>query len=90
MDMMKCKYTESCGYDLCVPEFCHEYEPVRMTNSDLIRAMTDEELAYFLNNIVVCHHLRNAGECNKCPIFTAKPCDTEGILNWLQQPAKED
>lgn len=57
-----------------------------MTHADRIRSMGDEELAYFLKKIVVCHNLRNEGYCNKCPIFTGEPCDTEGILNWLQQP----
>ena len=59
-----------------------------MTNADRIRAMTDEELAAFINRIVICHHLRNAGNCEKCPIHPAKPCDTEGIAEWLQQPAE--
>ena len=61
-----------------------------MTNADRIRAMTDEELAAFINRIVICHHLRNAGNCEKCPIHPAKPCDTEGIAEWLQKPAEED
>ena len=61
-----------------------------MTNADRIRAMTDEELAVFINRIVICHHLRNEGNCEKCPIHPAKPCDTEGIVEWLQQPAEED
>lgn len=61
--------------------------PVK-TNADRIRAMTDEQLAAFINKIVVCHGLRNAYYCNKCPIFGAKPCDTEGIEDWLKQPAE--
>ena len=60
-----------------------------MTNADRIRAMSDEELAAFINRIVICHHLRNAGNCEKCPIHPAKPCDTEGIAEWLQKPAEE-
>ena len=61
-----------------------------MTNADRIRAMSDEELAKFINRVVLCHHLRNEGNCEKCPIHPAKPCDTEGIVKWLQQPAEED
>ena len=60
-----------------------------MTNADRIRSMPDEELAAFINRIVICHHLRNAGNCEKCPIHPAKPCDTEGIAEWLQKPAEE-
>ena len=68
-----------CGHKTNMPQ----------TNADKIRAMTDEELATFINRIVVCHHLRNEGHCEKCPIHPAKSCDTEGIMKWLQQPAEE-
>ena len=61
---------------------------VPMTNADRIRAMSDEELTVFINKIVICHQLRNAGNCKYCPIYGAKPCDTEGVLAWLQQPAQ--
>ena len=63
---------------------------IQMTNADRIRAMSDEELATFINRVVICHHLRNERNCEKCPIHPAKPCDTEGIVKWLQQPAEED
>ena len=72
----------------CFGEVTKKVEP--LTNAQKIRAMTDEELAAFINRIVICHHLRNAGNCEKCPIHPAKPCDTEGIAEWLQQPAEED
>ena len=62
----------------------------RQTNGDRIRDMTDEELATFINRIVVCHKLRNQGQCKKCPINTAKPCDTEGIYDYLKQQKAED
>ena len=60
----------------------------KQTNAEKIRAMNEEKLAAFINRIVVCHHLRNEGHCEKCPIHPAKPCDTEGIMKWLQQPAE--
>ncbi len=58
------------------------------TNADRIRAMSDEELATLLNKIVVNHHIKNADNCNHCPLKDAKPCDTEGIIDWLKQPAE--
>ena len=64
-------------------------EEYHFTNADRIRAMSDEELTSYINKIVVCHHLRNEGHCEKCPIHPAKPCDTEGILEWLKQPVGE-
>lgn len=59
-----------------------------LTHGDDIRAMSDEELAQMLNKAVVCHSLRELGYCHKCPLFGAKPCDTEGLLEWLKQPAE--
>ena len=62
--------------------------PYKKTNADRIRAMSDEELAEMLNKAVVCHQLRELGYCHKCPLFGATPCDTEGLLEWLKQPAE--
>ena len=50
----------------------------KKTNADRIRAMSDEELKKFI-----------------CSMFKCEFCDFElgercGLLNWLQQPAKED
>lgn len=58
------------------------------TNGDRIRSMSDEELTTFLNKIVICHQLRREGYCERCPLHEAKPCDTEGIIDWLKQPAE--
>ena len=71
---------------------CGNEEPKPITNADRIRAMTDEELADWLNNDVEywgkwCHDdapvdqetldcLRNGGECRLC------------ILDWLKEEAK--
>ena len=51
---------------------------VKKTNADRIRSMSDEELKKFI-----------------CSMFKCEFCDFElgercGLLNWLQQPAKED
>ena len=70
--------------DLCV---CCEPP----SNADIIRSMSDEELAEFLLSWVDCHnerHLccpterRNFGKCDgRC---------VNGRINWLRQPAKEE
>lgn len=69
---MKCKWAESCGYDICIPEFCTEYEAVQMTNADSIRAMSDEELAAWM------------AECNAY----GENADANQWLPWLKQPAE--
>lgn len=84
MEFEKCKYEYSCGYDLCVPEFCKEYTPVPMTNGDRIRSMTDEELAEFILD------KRENGTCfnNKCYYYDPnKGCD-DCTLEWLKQPVR--
>ena len=55
-----------------------------LTNGDRIRAMTDEELAYWMT------HLHEDGHClnERCQIFQDNTCD-ECVLDWLKQPAKE-
>ena len=97
--MVKCKYegtgiwngrcTGTKEVDHC-PRYdkCKQYKPNYTTNADRIRGMNDNELATFINRIVICHHLRNECHCEKCPIHPAKPCDTEGIAEWLIQPAE--
>lgn len=60
----------------------------KRSNAERVRAMSDEELTTFLNQIVTCHQLRREGYCERCPLHGAKPCDTEGIIDWLKQPAE--
>lgn len=55
-----------------------------MTNGDRIRAMTDEELAYWFEWRSLCGHIQIEHE---------ELCDSRGIcggcvLNWLKQPAE--
>ena len=56
-----------------------------LTNADRIRAMTDEELAYWMT------HLHEDGHClnERCQIFHDKTCE-ECVIDWLKQPAKEE
>lgn len=84
---MKCKYQESCGYDICIPEDCSEYEAATMTNGDRIRAMDDELLATQLVQIFKEGVIALTG---------VKLTDNllneirSHFLNKLKQPAKED
>lgn len=65
---------------------------VPMTNADRIRAMSDEELAYFLK---CCMYNDFKPPCKKSTFFSAlhRPdCEencTECICEWLQQPAED-
>lgn len=43
-----CKFSTGCGYEVCMPEFCDAYGPKIETNADHIRAMSDEELSWYL------------------------------------------
>lgn len=83
------KYLRGCETAIYL---CQKAKP--QTNADRIRAMTDEELADWLNNDVEywgkwCHDdapvdqetldcLRNGGECRLC------------ILDWLKEEAVSD
>lgn len=58
-----------------------------ITNADRIRAMSDEELASFLV-YPVCKYTGCKGDCTEKNIGVTG-CRKK-ILNWLQQPAKEE
>lgn len=63
--------------------------PVTMTNADKIRAMTDEDLADYLNRF--CHAITC---CIDCPLYSVGCPMLCGAANswieWLQQPAEND
>lgn len=92
--MMKC---ENCTkYDDCrtgsgLTWPCGAYVPKSVTNADRIRAMSDEELAAFLERV----HVDPCSACcdnlywcrrNNAP----EPICKNHFLEWLQQPAEED
>jgi hypothetical protein len=65
-------------------EFFEIVEEKRMTNGDRIRAMSDEELAYWFEWRSLCGHIQIEHE---------ELCDVRGVcggcvLNWLNQPAE--
>ena len=65
---------------------CDDFEPIvkAKTNADRIRAMTDEEMAGFFDNMAVC---------DTCPLFDKmKPCPLGCKAtweSWLKQEAGE-
>lgn len=75
------KKCRKCGALIVSGSLCEDCKP--MTNGDKIRAMTDEELAEWLD----LH-----GECNQCAYHPAQ-CNTdcnEGHFKWLRKEADED
>ena len=70
---------------------------IHMTNSDRIRAMSDEKLAKAINLLAegesVIQYCRHLPECDEdlerdtvIPLDRCEKC----VLHWLQQPVKED
>ncbi len=56
-----------------------------MNNYERIKKMSVEELAKFLNKIVVNERLYNCARCYYCPLSSCSACDTEGIVEWLER-----
>ena len=95
--MVKCKYegtgiwngrcTGTKEVDPCTGyDKCKQYKPDYTTNADRIRAMSDEELAEFIDRCEMndidyaktfCDLCNGQYECDQCR------------LDWLQQPAEE-
>ena len=74
-DVSKCQYKDC------------PYKTESKTNADRIRAMSDEELASFMM-YPVCKYTGCKGDCTEKNIGVTG-CRKK-ILNWLQQPAKEE
>lgn len=92
MTFNDCKNAGSCGKTLCLPEFCHQFDPIQKTNAERIRAMSDEELAHFIADRLVaesCHRINDDG-------YKPTAVDIEKIrsnvyyawLRWLKLPAE--
>lgn len=72
------------GYRAAAIRAQHEREnPKPVTNADLIRAMSDEELSKFLHE-PFCDKRTH----EECTISYCGVCD-QCVLDWLQQPAEE-
>lgn len=89
---MKCKYEKSCGYEVCVPEYCSDFEEATVTNGDRIRAMTDKELAEFLAKKFTGNEAVKAA--SKGDLLTATYLSEishtwfKVWMQWLRQPAE--
>lgn len=65
----------------------------KRTNADRIRAMSNEELAKFLECFGCCHHCTEHDRLSDARFFQDEKCDEQceqHCLDWLQQPAKEE
>jgi hypothetical protein len=85
-DFEKCKWAETCGHDICIPEYCPEFKAVRINNGDRIRAMTNKELAEIIASNA------NTGACNDFGIPGIEPCKhncKKCVLKWLNKPVEE-
>ncbi len=90
--MAKCKYKESCGYEFCLDDCCPEFEAAVETNADRIRAMSDEELAQAIYEMVQ-GSVEGLLEMFDLParidsVVRVEPYKKR-LLSWLQQPAEE-
>lgn len=61
---------------------CGAYQPKTVTNADRIRAMSDEELAEFIDKCEAVGY-------NDSSIARDKNNELMNMLDWLKQPAEE-
>ena len=91
---MPCEFANLNGYcrnSACTKLFsvtyeAHGFKP--LTRADQIRAMSDEELANFINQYKDCNCCNFRNNTIKCYVDML-PCKI-GILEWLQQPVDEE
>lgn len=77
------KFSDSGATSFCVLGPCAHQQ---ISNADRIRAMSDEELAKFL-----CDFRSDFGEgCSGCVAEEYCYSGHTGMIDWLNQPAKED
>jgi hypothetical protein len=81
-----------CDKTMGSPFCCYEHEE-KPTNADRIRAMTDEELAKFLECFGLCHHCTEHHRLGDVRFYQDEKCDEQceqHCLEWLKQPAEGD
>ncbi len=69
-------------------EIAAEISAQPKTNGDRIRAMSDEELAKFLNSIA--RYCREESCGDDCPLAECCACDWDWQEKWLKQEVSED
>ena len=79
-DEKACAILETCPYATLIP----------YTNADRIRAMSDEELAVFLDDLTcLCVDCNDHDGVNEnCPIYKqgcGRYCEPKDLMDWLQQ-----
>lgn len=96
----KCSYRTSSGYcgrtggwESCQYRQLHQpntvvgyVPPLKKTNADRIRAMTDEELAEWMALNTDCYYCR-AKDDGRCASLATTPCG-DVWLDWLKQEAE--
>jgi hypothetical protein len=93
-DFEKCKRAKTCGHDICIPEYCPEYEAVRVNNGDRIRAMSDKELAWFMAERYAKESVLRLRDSGCEPTATQIKALTKQLyytwVRWLLQPVEEE
>lgn len=87
MTFADCKNAGTCGKDLCLPEFCRQFDPIQKTKAERIRDMSDEELSDWLITISI-HNVRPWCDfhCRKDGKYGCERC----VLKWLKEPADKE
>ena len=86
---IKCPMQVGYKVDECNHKDCpYRTEPI--TNADLIRSMTDEELVVFLDEFSSrCINCVEDAKNQSCPIYKeGYYCRPKDIMGWLKQPSK--
>ena len=72
--------------DMDIERECRCFEPA--TNAEIIRRMSDEQMAKFLCEFRSCDY--GLHPCNNCKGEPYCRAGHNGMIDWLQQPAGED
>ena len=81
----RCTENGNCAWQNHDETICRENPAFPITNADRIRAMSDEELAEYINDV---HYLldEKPGMCDVCYHDSVQNCK-ECRLDWLKQEA---
>lgn len=83
------KRCKKCGAWIVSGYLCKDCKP--MTNGDKIRAMTDEQIAEMISNIVTCCGFSEDHNCENCRLrFMHRVCSEKDIFEWLREEVSED